>query len=57
MHRKPAFYIAKHASASVVVGMERVVTKEPPYIVFNGLPEKCDLEAWAVNGLLGELKT
>jgi beta-mannosidase len=57
MHRKPAFHISKRALASVVVGMERVVTKEPPYIVFNGLPDKRALDAWAVNGLLRELKT
>jgi beta-mannosidase len=57
MNRKPAFYITKRALASVMVGMERVVTKEPPYIVFNGLPEKHALDIWAVNGLLRELKT
>ncbi len=56
MHRKPAFYITKRALASVVVGMEHVVTKEPPYIVFNGLPEKRALDLWAVNGMLKELK-
>jgi beta-mannosidase len=55
MHRKPAFYITKRALASVVVGMERVVTKEPPYIVFNGLPEKRALDVWVVNGFLKEL--
>jgi beta-mannosidase len=56
MHRKPAFYIVKRALALAVVGLKRVVTKEPSYIVFNSLPKKCALDVWAVNGLLRELK-
>jgi beta-mannosidase len=56
LHRKPAFYITKRALAPVVIGMERILTKNPPYIIFNGLPEKAALEVWAVNGLLQELQ-
>ncbi|OAA53954.1 glycoside hydrolase family 2 protein [Niveomyces insectorum RCEF 264] len=52
LHRKPAFYITKRALAKVVVGMERTVTKEPPYIVTGYPPEKHGLDIWAVNGAL-----
>lgn len=56
LQRKPAFYITKRALAKVVVGMERTVTKEPPYIVTGYLPEKAALDIWAVNGTLDELR-
>jgi len=56
LHRKPAFYITKRALAPVVIGMERTVTKQPPYIVSGYLPEKHSLDVWAVNGLLKDLK-
>ena len=54
-HRKPSFFITKRALAKVVVGMERVVTKEPPYITTGYRPKKGALEVWAVNGFVGEL--
>jgi len=56
MHRKPAFFITKRALAPVVVGMERVVTQNPPYIVTSHMPQKAALEVWAVNGLLSDLE-
>jgi len=56
LHRKPAFYITKRALAPVVIGMERTVTKQPPYIVSGYHPEKHALDVWAVNGLLKDLK-
>jgi beta-mannosidase len=56
LQRKPAFYITKRATAKVVIGMERTVTKEPPYIVTSYLPEKRSLDVWAVNGTLNVLK-
>ncbi|KAH8808583.1 glycoside hydrolase family 2 protein [Xylogone sp. PMI_703] len=56
LHKKPSFYITKRALAKVVVGMERVVTKQPPYIVSSYLPEKAALELWAVNGHQQELE-
>lgn len=56
LQRKPAFYITKRALAKVVIGMERTVTKEPPYIVTSYLPEKGSLDVWAVNGTLSVLK-
>jgi beta-mannosidase len=49
-NRKPSFYITKRALAKVVVGMERVVTREPSYITMGYLAEKGALEVWAVNG-------
>lgn len=55
LQRKPAFYITKRALAKVVVGMERTITKEPPYIVTGYLPEKAALDIWAVNGTLNAL--
>lgn len=55
-NRKPSFYITKRALAQVVVGMERVVTKEPSYIVSGFLPEKGALEIWAVNGFTEPLE-
>lgn len=56
LQRKPAYYITKRALAKVVVGMERTVTKEPPYIVTGYPSEKHALEVWAVNGTLQPLK-
>lgn len=56
LHRKPSFYITKRALAPVVVGMERLVTKDPPYIVMSYLPEKASLDLWAVNSTLEDLK-
>lgn len=55
MNRKPAFYITKRALHKVVVGMERIVTKEPPYITTGYRPQKAALDIWAVNGHLGDL--
>ncbi|CAK7217551.1 hypothetical protein SCUCBS95973_003193 [Sporothrix curviconia] len=52
LHCKPAFYVTKRALATVVVGMERTVTKPPPYIVTGYPPEKHALDLWAVNGTL-----
>lgn len=49
-NRKPSFFITKRALAKVVVGMERVVTKEPSYITTGYLPDKGALDIWAVNG-------
>jgi beta-mannosidase len=54
-NRKPSFYITKRALGKAVVGMERVVTKEPSYIVTGYLPQKSALEIWAVNGSLAPL--
>lgn len=56
LQRKPAYYITKRALAKVVVGMERTVTKEPPYIVTGYPPQKHALDIWAVNGNLTELQ-
>ncbi|KAL3420862.1 glycoside hydrolase family 2 protein [Phlyctema vagabunda] len=55
LHRKPSFYITKRALAPVVVGMDRVVTKRPSYIVTSYSPEKAALDIWAVNSLLKNL--
>lgn len=54
LNPKPAFYITKRALEKTVVGMERVVTAKPPYIVTGYLPEKAKLDVWAVNGELDE---
>lgn len=43
------------ALAKVVVGMERIVTKEPHYILMGYLAEKAALELWAVSGHLTPL--
>jgi beta-mannosidase len=56
LHRKPSFYITKRALAKVVVGMERVVTKEAPYMTTGYLPTKGALEIWAVNGFVGTIE-
>lgn len=50
LQRKPAYYVTKRALAKFVVGMERTVTKEPPYIATGYPPEKHALDVWAVNG-------
>ncbi|QYS95286.1 Beta-mannosidase [Trichoderma simmonsii] len=55
MNRKPAYYITKRALAKIVVGMERTVTKKPPYITTGYLPEKASVDVWAVNGSLEAL--
>lgn len=55
MNRKPAYYIAKRALSKIVVGTERTVTTQPPYITTGYLPEKNALDVWAVNGSLEEL--
>ncbi|CAM1502643.1 Fc.00g074190.m01.CDS01 [Cosmosporella sp. VM-42] len=55
LRHKPAYYITKRALAKVVVGMERTVTKEPPYIVTGYPPQKHALDVWAVNGTLEPL--
>ncbi|CAK7226498.1 hypothetical protein SBRCBS47491_006252 [Sporothrix bragantina] len=55
MHCKPAFYVTKRALAKVVVGMERTVTQQPPYIVTGYPPERHALDIWAVNGTLETL--
>ncbi|KFY13975.1 hypothetical protein V492_02937 [Pseudogymnoascus sp. VKM F-4246] len=56
LNRKPAFYITKRALAKTVVGMERVVTAKPNYIVSGYPDEKAKLDVWAVNGELREKK-
>ncbi|KAH8592516.1 glycoside hydrolase family 2 protein [Bisporella sp. PMI_857] len=56
LNRKASYYITKRALAKTVVGMERIVTKEPSYIVSGFLPEKAALEIWAVNGFVTELE-
>ena len=55
MHRKPAYYITKRALAKTVVGMERTVTKKPPYITTGYLPQKASADVWAVNGTVETL--
>lgn len=55
MNRKPGFYVAKRALEKVVVGMERVVTREKNYMVTSYLDEKREVEIWGVNGHLEEL--
>lgn len=52
LNRKPSYYITKRALAKVVVGMERIVTKEQSYIITGYQAEKGALEVWAVNGFL-----
>jgi len=52
LNRKASYYITKRALAKAVVGMERVTTKDPSYIVTGFLPEKSALDVWAVNGLV-----
>ena len=54
-HRKPSFFITKRALAKVVVGMERVVTKDTHYMTTGYMSEKGALEVWAVNGRVEEL--
>ncbi|KAM0231471.1 hypothetical protein ACHAPO_008581 [Fusarium lateritium] len=54
LNPKPAFYITKRALEKTVVGMERVVTATPPYIVTGYLPEKAKVDVWAVNGELDD---
>lgn len=54
-HRKPSFFITKRALAKVVVGMERVVTKDTHYMTTGYMPTKGALEVWAVNGYVKEL--
>lgn len=53
-HRKLSFFITKRALAKVVVGMERVVTKEPSYILFGYPDEKAAVDVWVASGLLEE---
>ncbi|KIV83263.1 hypothetical protein PV11_05308 [Exophiala sideris] len=55
LHRKPAYYITKRALANMVVGMERTITKQPPYITTGYLPEKHSLDVWAVNGTIADV--
>ncbi|KAF5022177.1 hypothetical protein F66182_5764 [Fusarium sp. NRRL 66182] len=52
LNPKPAFYITKRALEKTVVGMERTVSKSPPYIVTGYPPEKARIDVWAVNGEL-----
>uniref|UniRef100_A0A8H7N2Y5 Beta-mannosidase B n=1 Tax=Bionectria ochroleuca TaxID=29856 RepID=A0A8H7N2Y5_BIOOC len=56
LNPKPAFYITKRALEKAVVGMERVITAKPHYIVTGYPPEKGQVDVWAVNGELGERK-
>lgn len=53
-HRKLAFYITKRALGAVVVGMERVVTAEPSYILFGYPDQKRAVDVWVASGLLEE---
>jgi beta-mannosidase len=55
MNLKPAFFITKRALAKVVVGMERLVTDSPPYIVTSYPSARRKLQIWAINGDLVEL--
>lgn len=55
MHRKASFYITKRALAKVVVGMERVVTGSPPYIVTSYPSPRHKLQVWAINGFVTAL--
>ena len=55
LNPKPAFYVTKRALAKVVLGMSRIITKQPPYIVTGYLPEKHSVDIWAVNGTLERL--
>ena len=49
---KPGYYVTRRALAKTVLGMERVVTKKPPYITTGYPDEKSKLDVWAVNGEL-----
>ena len=53
--RKPSFYVTKRALAKVVVGMDRVVTSNPPYMTTGYTPTASRLEVWAVNGYVDSL--
>ncbi len=55
LQRKPAFYITKRALSKLVVGMERVVTGEVPYVVTSYPAPKHRLEIWAVSSHLQPL--
>ncbi|RGP81381.1 hypothetical protein FLONG3_525 [Fusarium longipes] len=54
MNSKPGYFVTKRALAKTVLGMERVVTENPPYITTGYLDEKGRLDVWAVNGELEE---
>jgi beta-mannosidase len=41
---KPVYYITKRALAKTIVGMERIVTKKPLYIITGYLPEKASVD-------------
>ncbi|KAF9765849.1 hypothetical protein IL306_001803 [Fusarium sp. DS 682] len=56
MNPKPAYYITKRALAKMVVGMERVVTAKPPYITTGYPDQKHEVDVWAVNGYLSEVR-
>lgn len=54
-NRKPAFFITKRALAKVVVGMERIVSKSPYYMLTSYRAETAKLDIWACNGYQHEL--
>ncbi|PVH86087.1 glycoside hydrolase family 2 protein [Cadophora sp. DSE1049] len=55
MALKPSFHITKRALAKVVVGVERCVTGEVPYMVTSYPAEKKRAAVWAVNGYTSPL--
>ncbi|KAE9377261.1 glycoside hydrolase family 2 protein [Stipitochalara longipes BDJ] len=55
LQRKPAFYITKRALGKVVVGMERVVTGQVPYMVTSYPEPRERVGIWAVSSYLSEL--
>lgn len=56
MNPKPAYFAVKRALAKMVVGVERTVTKQPPYITTGYLPAKESADIWAVNGTVNTVK-
>jgi len=57
LNRKPSFYITKRVLSKVVVGMERIVTGEMPYMVTSYPAPRDKLQIWAVSGQLHSLDT
>ncbi|KAH6719261.1 glycoside hydrolase family 2 protein [Leptodontidium sp. MPI-SDFR-AT-0119] len=47
---KPSYFITKRALARISLGIERLTTSEPPYMVTSYLPKKSRAAVWAVNG-------
>ncbi|TAQ83851.1 hypothetical protein B7494_g7827 [Chlorociboria aeruginascens] len=55
-NRKPVWYVIKRSLATVSLGMERRVTKEPHYMLMSYLPEKSAVEIWGTNSALQDLQ-